>query len=112
MRESPIDRVRLTDETSIANAKALLMARGRVELQLPPDFHHVLYAKMQPVPPNNLELVDVEGGAELLEEIAHIKGLSMVGELIETVKATGAFVQVVSPGPLIILTLPHKATHP
>jgi hypothetical protein len=52
-----------------------------------------------------LEETDVSGGPQLLGNIASIKGLEELGNLIEPLTAARATVQVCSP-PKIVITLP------
>ncbi|MDH5217798.1 MAG: hypothetical protein OEX19_08885, partial [Gammaproteobacteria bacterium] len=53
--------------------------------------------------PDSPELVDIENGVDLLNKIAAIAGLELIGNLIEPVKKTGAKVIVISPTPRIFI---------
>ncbi|MDZ7753405.1 MAG: hypothetical protein U5S82_17615 [Gammaproteobacteria bacterium] len=75
-----------------------------VELQLPPDLHHTLYARLYPQATGEaVEEVALEGGAELLRRIEDLPGIDGLAAVRELVEQEGLKVRIVSPGPTIIL---------
>jgi hypothetical protein len=112
MRENPVNRVRWSGSSSVQEVEATLERCGKVEIQLPPDFHHALYMRIHPESrAAPLEQIDVSNGAELLHKVASIRGLNEIGELEERVRAQHISVHLLSPVPLIILSLPDAPGH-
>jgi len=109
MRENPINRVRWSGAGSIPEVEETLRRCGTVEIQLAPDFHHALYARIHPeVRVARIEQIDVSDGAELLRKVASVRGLDEIGQLEGTVLDQGASVHLLSPVPIIVLSLPDR----
>lgn len=95
---------------TIGAACDTLARHGRVEVQLPTDFHHAVFARLHPhAPPGQVEEVDVSGGAELIARISSIPGLDALARLEQPVAAAHARVRVVSPSPKLLITAPSAA---
>jgi len=111
MKEAPASRLRWSEFESADQVQELLARHGHVEIQLPPDFHHVLFSRLQSgAELAGQEQLDISGDVELLDTVAGIKGLQEIAALKRVVTETGALVQLMSPVPLIILRLPKAAT--
>ena len=74
-----------------------------VEVTLPNNMHHVLFAHFHPQETGaGAKVLDVTGGPELLETIADIAGLKEWDELVEPARDHGYLVQLSNPA-LIVL---------
>jgi len=95
--------------TETVRAACNTLARhGKVELQLPSDFHHAVYCRLYPrATPGSAEEVDVSGGAELIARISRIPGLDALARLEEVAAEAHARVHVVSPSPKVVITVRH-----
>ena len=81
--------------------------RLNIELHLPANYHHALCAHLYPEPePTRHQIIDVTGGAELLCEIARINGLIEIAGLAQAASQARAQVQVLSPSPKVVITVP------
>jgi len=89
-------------EESIAAIEEALRGCGRAEVRLPAEYHHALWRGLGKAAPGSPELLDVEGGRDLLARIARIEGLAGLGQLA-TVLAGEVEIRVVSPNPLVLL---------
>ncbi|WJW76417.1 hypothetical protein QVG61_04795 [Thiohalobacter sp. IOR34] len=89
---------------SSLEAQALLRQRHAVELQLPADYHHALLVHLSPPGLERSGQLDITGGSELLGQVAEIRGLAEIAELIEA--AAGAEVHIQSPAPSIGIRFP------
>ena len=108
MLENPVNRVRWSGTVSVAEVEATLERCGHVEIQLPPDFHHALYVRINPdAGVARVEQIDVSDGLDLLHKVASIRGLDDINALEATVRDHHARVHLLSPVPLIIISLPH-----
>lgn len=86
-------------------ARAAVSDHRDVELQLPAGFHHAMLVRFHAgVMPGRSDMLDVEGGPELLAQAAHIHGLDALGELQDPVVREHARVRIVSPSPKIVIT--------
>lgn len=107
MKEAPVSRLRWSEFESAEQVESLLAKYRHVEIQLPPDFHHVLFSRLQPgAELAGQEQLDISGDGALIETIAQVKGLKDLAVLKRVVAETGATVQLLSPVPLVILRLP------
>lgn len=107
MKEAPVSRLRWSEFESAEQVEALLTRYKHVEIQLPPDFHHVLFSRFQPgAELAGQEQLDISGGSSLIDTIAQVKGLKDLAVLKGVIAASGATVRLLSPVPLIILRLP------
>jgi hypothetical protein len=90
-------------DTLVAGRAAL--ARGLpVEIHLPANYHHALFARIHPeAAPAGAETLDVQGGPELLAKIAEIDGLQEFGLLFTPASETQARVHIRSPSPTVIV---------
>ncbi len=74
-----------------------------IEVDLPIDYHHALFSKLNPdAEQGSPEIIDVRGGPELLERIATIKGLEYLKLLITPLSNTRTTVQLSDPARIII----------
>jgi hypothetical protein len=109
MKETPISRLRWGEFESAEQVGALLTKYRHVEIQLPPDFHHVLFSRLRPgAELAGQEQLDVSGDGALIDTIAGIRGLKDLAILKELIAQTGATVHLISPVPLVILRLPES----
>lgn len=113
MVTSAPNRLLWRDRQSTREARKALAEFGRVELDLPPNFHHALFAHLQPRAEagHRPEVLDIEGHAELLRRIADIQGLDDLAELADMVAEADGSVRVRSPSPTITLNLPEEMKH-
>jgi hypothetical protein len=88
---------------TIAAVPVLLAQGQQLEITLPANYNHSLFAALHPhAPPAHPEQIDVSGGPELLTNIATVAGLEEFSELTETLKAARAGVRIVSPPTIMI----------
>lgn len=86
-------------------ARAAVGDHRDVALQLPAGFHHAMLVQFQTgATPGRGDMLDVEGGPELLRQAAGIHGLDALGELQDPVVREHARVRIVSPSPKIVIT--------
>jgi hypothetical protein len=99
------DRVRLRWHGfgSIEQLAACLERRRPVTIDLPWSFHHVLCARLSPRATAHGSL-RVQGGTELLSELAAIPGLHDFADVADSVHASDAEVRVYSPSPRVSIT--------
>lgn len=110
MKEAPVSRLRWSEFESAEQVEALLERYRHVEIQLPPDFHHVLFSRLRPgAELAGQEQLDISGDGALLDAISQVKGLRDLAVLKQVIADTGARVQILSPVPLVILRLPDSA---
>lgn len=114
MVTSAPNRLLWRDRQSTREAREALAEFGRVELDLPPSFHHALFAHLQPRAEagHRPEVLDLEGDAELLRRIANIQGLEEMAEMAELVTEALGTVLVRSPSPTVIIVLPEETRRP
>lgn len=103
MTDSPRDRLLWQGSASIDRCAELLRAGRTVELQLPSNFNHALFAELHgDVPTPQAERLDVAGGPDLLSRIARIDGLESLQGLQPSARDSAAEVRIVSPARLVI----------
>ncbi|NIP71825.1 MAG: hypothetical protein GWO16_01775 [Gammaproteobacteria bacterium] len=101
------ERLMWEGSETVHAATEALRRNEDVELELPGNFHHALFAHMYPDAASGaLEDVDMTGGAELIARLAELKGLEPLVELSKEVAKTPAEVYVQSPVPKIIIRFP------
>lgn len=87
---------------TIAEAIRLIGQRTTLELQLPPDLHFALFSRLCTGQERNQpEAIEIEGGSELLEQIAQINALKALAGLVTPLREAGAGVRIISPSPAI-----------
>lgn len=87
---------------TIAEAKRLIDQRTPLELQLPPDLHFALFSRLcSDHDRNQPEAIEIEGGPELLGQIAQINALKALADLVTPLHEAGAGVRIISPSPAI-----------
>jgi len=92
-------------------ARAAVSDHRDVELQFPAGLHHAMLVHFQTgSAPGRDDMLDVEGGPELLAQCARIHGLDALGELQGPVLREHAHVRIVSPSPKIVITA--ERAHP
>ena len=90
---------------TVRAACATLARHGKVEVQLPADYHHAVFTRLHPqASPGQAEEVDITGGAELIARISRIPGLDALARLEEVAAEAHARVRVVSPSPKVLIT--------
>lgn len=110
MRQNPINRVRWAGDSSIPEVQEILERTGYVEIQLPPDFHHALFRRLHPGDtPAGMEMIDVADGVDILAKVATVRGLAEIQSLESLVLRLHARVHLISPVPLIILSVDNPA---
>jgi len=111
MKEAPASRLRWSEFESADQIRAILDKHHHVEIQLPPDFHHVLFSRLQPgAELAGQEQLDISGDGSLIDSVTRIRGLKDLAVLKDVIAETGATVQLISPVPLIVLRLPKTGT--
>lgn len=106
------DRITWRGRESVSAVEAALRQWGRADILLSPDYHHVLWRSLGEGRPGMPELLDVAGGAELLERIAAIGGLAEIALLAPFVAGAKAEVRVLSPRPVIHIMMPNAPRIP
>jgi hypothetical protein len=89
---------------TIEAALSRLSSPGRVEIVLPVDYNHALFARLNPdAEPARQEDLNVEGDETLLREVSSLHGLEALAGLIEPLSRVSAKVTVVSPPRIVIV---------
>ena len=83
-------------------ARTAIAQQQALELQFPAGYHHAVYARFQPS--GGAALLDVRGGAELLQRFAQIEGLDALAALEPDAAQAHAAVRVLSPAPAVVIT--------
>lgn len=105
MMKEPQRRIRWSGDATISQAVGCLESGIEFQLDLPPNVHHALFSRLYPdAPAGQPELLEVEGGSELIESIATVAGLEVLHQLDGPLAAAGAHLSVVSPHPRIVVT--------
>ena len=102
MTGPPVERLLWQGRESVDRCAALLLAGRGVELQLPRNFNHSLFAALQQPSMPQAELLDVTGGPDMLARIAGVGGLEDLRRLETPARGSGSSVRVVSPALLMI----------
>ncbi len=93
-------------ESMVKLERALQEGRA-VELVLSASLHNALFNRFEADGSLNSEIkVDVQGGAELLGQLAAIAGLEPLGQLEQVLRDGGWRVAISSPTPQILLLPP------
>lgn len=105
MRSETGLRVSWTGIGPIDEVERTLRDRGRVDVELPAEFHHAIYAHFHPGGRRgaHAEQLDEEGGAELLGRVAEVGQLAAIAGLIPLVTERHGNVHVYSPAPHIVI---------
>ena len=90
-------------ETTIPEISEALNDNGRVDLVLPANFNHALFAHLYPGTAAGVEEIDIQGGPELLHSVAGVDGLDDLLALKDLAEAVGARIRIISP-PRLIMT--------
>lgn len=105
-------RLKWQGHETIEAAQLLLLQAAQIEIVLPQDYNYVLYQALHPedkATPN--EINNVEGGPELLNNIAKIDGLGELSELVEWLVELDATVHVFAPPAVVILIPSERVLH-
>jgi hypothetical protein len=106
MRSQPEIHVRWTGTAPIDEVEEKLRSCGRVDVELPAEFHHAIHAHFQVGRADvNAEQLDEEGGAELLWRVAEVGQLHAIADLIPLVTERHGHVHIYSPAPHIVIRL-------
>jgi len=96
-------------ETADAAAQAIADSR-RVEITLPANFHHALFARVHPAPgAASMEILDVSGGAELLRTVAAVAGLEDLNRLAPPLQRAAYRVHLADPAVLSFAPPLHRS---
>lgn len=90
-------------EATIPEISEALNDNGRVDLVLPANFNHALFAHLYPDTEAGAEEIDIEGGPELLRSVAGVDGLDDLLALKDLAETVDARIHIVSP-PRLIMT--------
>lgn len=108
------DIIRLTwqGEETVKAAQLLLLRAAQIEIVLPQDYNYILYQALYPLDIiSKHEIDDLEGGPELLEDIAEIEGLGELSELVDWLVDLDATVHVFAPPAMVILVPRERTLH-
>lgn len=88
-------------------AVAPLLARPCcIELTLAANYHHAIYRQFHPdAPPAQLEVLQEQGGGELLAKFAAIEGLQALAQLADAVTEANGTVKIGQPA-LVTIEIP------
>jgi hypothetical protein len=90
---------------SMAKLERALQERRAVELVLSAGLHNAFFNRFKAdAPPDPEVRIDVQGGAELLGQLAGIAGLEPLGQLEQVLRDGGWRVAITSPTPQILLS--------
>lgn len=89
-------------DSSLVEIAAGLEENGKVEVLLPSNFNHALFAHFYPDAPAGIEALDINGGAEVLQRAAELDGLEDLRALQRWVAERQARVQLLSPPRIVI----------
>ncbi|MBI5040004.1 MAG: hypothetical protein HZB57_01975 [Gammaproteobacteria bacterium] len=110
MNDKPEERLIWEGQTTLTALYGLVQGRVSFELQLAPDYHFALFRHLYPdANAAEPELIDVSGGADLLDKVAEIQGLNELAELAAPIAAAGGRVHIQSPGPGILVCFPPQS---
>lgn len=108
------DTVRLNwhGRETIEAVELLLLQAAQIEILLPQDYNYILFQALYPLDmAGKHEIDDLEGGPELLEDIAEIEGLGELSELVDWLMELEATVHVFAPPAMVILTPRERTLH-
>lgn len=112
MEKEPLIRVTWHGRETAEKIPSLIEQAQRVEITLPPEYHHVLFRTLHPdAKASELEELDVEGDPELLSRIARIDGLEELAELSDPLTQARATLHIQSPAQITII-LPGATRRP
>lgn len=110
MTQEPLIRLLWQDENTLATAQRHLAAGEAVELQLPANYSHTLFVRLQPqAKPGLPEELDLTAAADLLERLSEIKGLEGLATLNTVIAGSAARIRILSPPPRILIEWPLSA---
>jgi len=108
------DTIRLNwqGHETIEAVQLLLLQAAQIEIVLPQDYNYILYQAMHPADvATRHEINDLEGGPELLKNIAEIDGLGELSELVDWLVDLDATVHVFVPPAVVILIPCERVLH-
>lgn len=77
-----------------------------IELSLAANYHHAIYRQFHPgAPPAQLEVLQEQGGGELLTKFAAIEGLQALAQLADPVSEANGTVTIGQPA-LVTIEIP------
>lgn len=89
---------------TIDAVQAKLASPARIEITLPPEYNHELFAQLMPdAPPGRAEQLDMEGDVGLLRVVARIEGLEDLASLIGPLSRLSARVKMRTPPTIVII---------
>ncbi|MFA7386947.1 MAG: hypothetical protein WCZ87_04725 [Thiohalobacteraceae bacterium] len=90
-------------EATLPEISEALNDNGRVDLVLPANFNHALFAHLYPGTTAGAEEIDIQGGPELLHSVARVDGLDDLLALKDLAETVDARIHIISP-PRLIMT--------
>lgn len=89
-------------ESTVPEVAGGLKMCDRIELSLPNNFNHALFAHFYPNAVPGVEELNIHGGAEVLRRAAEVDGLEDLQALVDLVVDEQAHVRIISPPRIII----------
>jgi protein-L-isoaspartate(D-aspartate) O-methyltransferase len=103
MTQPLIVRLNWEGDETIRAIAPVLSHPCHIELHLAANYHHAIYRHFNPAaPPGGLEVLDEQGGAELLDRLAEIEGLRALAQLKVAVAESHGLIHVTDPAVVII----------
>jgi hypothetical protein len=103
MDEEKKTRLLWRGNETIETILGLIQSPVCIEIDLPMDYHHALFSKLNPdAEQGSPEVIDISGGPELLERIAVIKGLEYLKILVTRLSKTHTTIQLSDPARIMI----------
>jgi hypothetical protein len=95
---------------TVEAAQLLLLQAAQIEIILPQDYNDILSQRLHSLNfISKQEINDLQGGPELLEDIAEIDGLGEMSELVEWLVELDATVHIFAP-PAVVILIPRERT--
>jgi hypothetical protein len=108
MTQEFLIRLNWEGSETIEAIKPMLHQPCRIEVTLAANYHHALFRHFHPAAPAaQFEVLDEQGGAELLTTLAEIEGLQLFAELGDAVVKSQATVHVTGPA-MVIIEVPRR----
>ncbi len=109
MAQELLIRLNWEGSETIEAIRPVLRQPCRIELTLAANYHHAIFRHLHPTAPaGQSELLDEQGGAELLAKLAEIEGLQVIAQLRDAVAKSKGKVRVTGPA-LVIIEIPAQS---
>ena len=97
---------------TVEAAQLLLLQATQIEIILPQDYNDILSQRLHSLNfISKKEIHDLQGGPELLEDIAEIDGLGDMSELVDWLVELEATVHIFAPPAVVILIPSERILH-